>query len=75
MTYPVKNDDFFPYADGAHAFWTGYFVSRVALKGFVKDMSKFIQTVRKHVAELKIRNEMVSVRDNAKQIETNIFAV
>lgn len=27
-----KNEDFFPYADGAHMFWTGYFTSRAALK-------------------------------------------
>lgn len=34
--------------------WTGYFTSRTALKGFVKDLSRFTQTVRKHVSELKI---------------------
>lgn len=49
-TYPVKTDDFFPYADGEHAFWTGYFTSRVALKGFVKDMSRYTQAVRKHIS-------------------------
>ena len=74
-TYPVKTDDFFPYADNSHAFWTGYFVSRVALKGFVKDMSRFIQATRKHLAELKIRNETSSVRDNAQPIEKAIFGV
>jgi hypothetical protein len=67
-TYPVKNDDFFPYADNANAFWTGYFTSRVALKGFVKDFSRFTQAVRKHISELKISNSSATVRGNTKQI-------
>jgi hypothetical protein len=33
LTWSVKTDDFFPYADGDHAYWTGYFTSRPALKG------------------------------------------
>ena len=28
ITWPSKNDDFFPYASDPHAFWTGYFTSR-----------------------------------------------
>ncbi|XP_016121993.1 lysosomal alpha-mannosidase-like, partial [Sinocyclocheilus grahami] len=32
LTWPLKTDDFFPYADAAHDFWTGYFTSRPALK-------------------------------------------
>lgn len=55
-TYPIKNDDFLPYADNSHSFWTGYFTSRVSLKGFVRDFGRFTQTVRKHISELKIRN-------------------
>lgn len=31
-TWPVKTDDFFPYASNDHAYWTGYFTSRPALK-------------------------------------------
>ena len=67
-SYPVKNDDFFPYADGEHAMWTGYFTSRVALKGFVKDMSRFTQVVRKHVSELKMSGASEVVKANSKQI-------
>ncbi len=33
LKWPTKKDDFFPYADGDNAFWTGYFVSRASLKG------------------------------------------
>lgn len=49
-TYPIKTDDFFPYADNANAFWTGYFTSRVALKGFVRDFNRYVQAVRKHIS-------------------------
>lgn len=34
---PVKTDDFFPYADQPHAYWTGYFTSRPAFKKYVRD--------------------------------------
>ncbi|KAL4856940.1 Alpha-mannosidase [Chlorella vulgaris] len=35
-SWPLKQDDFFPYADFPHAFWTGYFTSRPASKGFIR---------------------------------------
>jgi lysosomal alpha-mannosidase len=34
LTWDVKTDDYFPYADFEHAYWTGYFTSRPAIKGF-----------------------------------------
>lgn len=46
LQWTSKTDDFFPYADGPHAFWTGYFVSRPALKGYVRKMSNHLQTCR-----------------------------
>ena len=36
VTWPVTTGDFFPYADGPHQFWSGYFTSRPALKGYVR---------------------------------------
>ncbi|KAK8974633.1 hypothetical protein V6N11_045198 [Hibiscus sabdariffa] len=42
--WPLKTDDFFPYADHINAYWTGYFTSRPALKArqleFFKGKSK-----------------------------------
>merc|ERR1719295_2313401 len=32
MVYPIKSDDFFPYASGSHSYWTGYFTSRPSIK-------------------------------------------
>ena len=42
-TWSTKSDDFFPYADHPHAFWTGYFVSRPALKGYVRETNNLLQ--------------------------------
>ncbi|XP_033643770.1 lysosomal alpha-mannosidase-like [Asterias rubens] len=41
--WTTKSDDFFPYADHPHAFWTGYFVSRSALKGYVRETNTLLQ--------------------------------
>jgi len=46
VAWPLKTDDFFPYADGAHQFWTGYFTSRPAFKRYVRDSSAFLQMVK-----------------------------
>ncbi|KAM5239300.1 lysosomal alpha-mannosidase [Ctenodactylus gundi] len=44
ITWSVKEDDFFPYADGPHMFWTGYFSSRPALKRYERLSYNFLQT-------------------------------
>ncbi|XP_054794289.1 alpha-mannosidase At3g26720-like, partial [Prosopis cineraria] len=44
--WPLKLDDFFPYADHPNAYWTGYFTSRPALKGYVRVMSGYYQAAR-----------------------------
>jgi lysosomal alpha-mannosidase len=62
VTYPTKTDDFFPYADVQHGYWTGYFTSRVALKGFVRDFGRWIQAARKHVSELKISEASTTIK-------------
>jgi alpha-mannosidase len=46
LTFTVKTDDFFPYADNSHGYWTGYFTSRPALKRFVRDASAQLQVTR-----------------------------
>ncbi|XP_004635625.1 lysosomal alpha-mannosidase isoform X2 [Octodon degus] len=43
LTWSVKKDDFFPYADGPHMFWTGYFSSRPALKRYERLSYNFLQ--------------------------------
>lgn len=45
-SWPLKTGDFFPYADYSNAYWTGYFTSRPALKGYVRKLSGFLQAAR-----------------------------
>lgn len=45
-SWPLKTDDFFPYADCEHCYWTGYFTSRPALKGYVRKLSGVLQATR-----------------------------
>jgi alpha-mannosidase len=42
----LKTADGFPYADSAHSVWSGYFTSRPALKGYVRDTSVHFTAVR-----------------------------
>jgi lysosomal alpha-mannosidase len=46
-TWPVKTGDFFPYADNNHSYWSGYFTSRPALKGYVRLMNNLLHSVDK----------------------------
>ena len=46
LTWEVKTDDFFPYADCPFCYWTGYFTSRPGLKGYVRELNSFLQTCR-----------------------------
>lgn len=46
ITWPLKHDDFFPYADGPTAYWTGYFTSRAGLKGYVRMLSGYYLAAR-----------------------------
>nr|XP_020767608.1 lysosomal alpha-mannosidase [Odocoileus virginianus texanus] len=43
LSWSVKKDDFFPYADGPYMFWTGYFSSRPALKRYERLSYNFLQ--------------------------------
>ncbi|KAF5181502.1 Alpha-mannosidase [Thalictrum thalictroides] len=44
--WPLKTDDFFPYADRVNAYWTGYFTSRPAIKHYVRMMSSYYLAAR-----------------------------
>jgi alpha-mannosidase len=46
IAWTVKSDDFFPYSDSEHAYWTGYFTSRPLLKRFERVTSAHLQAAR-----------------------------
>ncbi|KAG8652720.1 probable alpha-mannosidase At5g13980 isoform X1 [Manihot esculenta] len=45
-SWPLKTGDYFPYADAVNAYWTGYFTSRPAIKGYVRTMSGYYLAAR-----------------------------
>ncbi|KAL8160140.1 hypothetical protein V2J09_001677 [Rumex salicifolius] len=45
-SWPLKTEDYFPYADRINAYWTGYFSSRPALKRYVRDLSGYYLAAR-----------------------------
>jgi len=65
QTYTQKTDDFFPYASEAFSFWTGYFTSRPALKGYVRQCNNFLQTCK----QLDILGQLDTGFDAGQKIE------
>lgn len=45
-SWPLKTDDYFPYADSLNAYWTGFFTSRPALKRYVRMLSGYYLAAR-----------------------------
>lgn len=45
-SWPLKTDDYFPYADTENAYWTGFFTSRPALKRYVRQLSGYYLAAR-----------------------------
>ena len=35
-----------PYADSSHSYWSGYFVSRASLKGYIRESSSVFQAAK-----------------------------
>ncbi|CAD8067627.1 unnamed protein product [Paramecium sonneborni] len=70
ITYETKQDDFFPYSDQPHAFWTGYFTSRVAIKGYVKRLGRQAQIYKKFIALLF---QQKLIQDDYQNISNTIY--
>ncbi|XP_006875234.1 PREDICTED: lysosomal alpha-mannosidase-like [Chrysochloris asiatica] len=52
LTWSVKQDDFFPYADFPNQFWTGYYTSRPALKRYERLSYNFLQVCNQLEAQV-----------------------
>jgi len=66
----MKYDDFFPYADFPHAFWTGYFTSRPAFKGYVRQMSSLLHSVQGLFSMSSLPNSVIDRKSLAEKIFT-----
>lgn len=71
VSFPTKHDDFFPYADIPRAYWTGYYTSRVALKGLIRTTGIYLQNVRRALFALWNKNKLSKVYpDTGKLLST-----
>ncbi|CAJ0938021.1 unnamed protein product, partial [Mesorhabditis belari] len=52
-----KQDDFFPYASGDHSFWTGYFTSRPAFKGMIRQASSYLNLGKQLTAHFNLNDD------------------
>ena len=68
-----SNYDFFPYADNAHCYWTGYFSSRANLKGLIKQLGLYINITNKLLFQIFMNKEKMN--KNKKMIEKTIESV
>ncbi|CAF1289187.1 unnamed protein product [Adineta ricciae] len=46
IQWTSKTDDFFPYGDTPHGFWTGFFTSRLAFKRYERYANNILQVTR-----------------------------
>ncbi|KAL6222262.1 hypothetical protein ACLB2K_005654 [Fragaria x ananassa] len=46
QSWPLKIEDYFPYADQINAYWTGYFTSRPGLKRYIRSLSGYYLAAR-----------------------------
>jgi hypothetical protein len=67
------NYDFFPYADNAHCYWTGYFSSRANLKGLIKQLGLYINIINKLLFQIFMDKEIM--KKNKKMIDNAIKCI
>ncbi|CAD8127927.1 unnamed protein product [Paramecium sonneborni] len=64
ITYPSQKEDFFPYADYPNQYWSGYFTSRSAFKGYVRRIGRYFQQLKVFYSFIKINNLCKSICDD-----------
>lgn len=69
-----SNYDFFPYADNAHCYWTGYFSSRANLKGLIKQLGLYVNITNRLLFEIFTGNEG-KMKNNKKIIKKAIDCI
>lgn len=50
IDFTVKNKgDFVPYRDNPSSFWSGFYTSRISLKGLIRQSSRFLNVMRNYI--------------------------
>lgn len=65
VTWPVKLDDFFPYADAHNSYWVGYFTSRPGLKYQIVMGNNFLQAAK----QLSVLANPLTNQDAVNELE------
>ncbi|GJQ83732.1 hypothetical protein Trydic_g20608 [Trypoxylus dichotomus] len=71
LTFPLKVDDFFPYASDENAYWVGYYTSRPTSKRYerqgnnilqvTKQLTSFVRQAKEYIPELRELQEAMGV--------------
>ncbi|ETO32078.1 hypothetical protein RFI_05039, partial [Reticulomyxa filosa] len=74
LTWNLETNEFFPYDDRAHAWWTGYFTSRPQLKEFIRSRENILRPAEQWFAFAKNLNWFTTYPKvfNQTQILNNI---
>jgi len=87
VDWPLKTDDFFPYASAPHEYWTGYFTSRPSLKLMIRKASGLLQSCKQmgiasYNSGIEVMKRAVAVNQHhdavtgtAKQAVTSDYAL
>lgn len=59
-------DDFFPYASRENTFWSGYFSSRAALKGYARKSNNFLQVCKQLDVLANLMRQGVNVTEDLR---------
>lgn len=62
-SWPLKENDYFPYASDINTYWTGYFTSRPGVKGYVRMLSGYYLAARQ-LEVMKGRNKAGPTTDS-----------
>ena len=74
QSWPTKNDDFFPYANHPHGYWTGYFTSRSAFKGYERYSNNILQVTKQlnALANTQLANSIFYLSNSHFSLNINI---
>eukprot|EP01116_Phalansterium_solitarium_P021418 TRINITY_DN664_c0_g1_i1.p1 TRINITY_DN664_c0_g1~~TRINITY_DN664_c0_g1_i1.p1 ORF type:complete len:981 (-),score=289.32 TRINITY_DN664_c0_g1_i1:155-3097(-) len=69
-TWPTRdNTDWFPYADSPGSYWSGYFTSRPALKGYVRSRENTLRAAETLHASVRVGAQFANYSDDIAALE------
>ncbi|KAK3768425.1 hypothetical protein RRG08_053417 [Elysia crispata] len=69
--WTTKSDDFFPYANRPHTYWSGYFTSRPGQKRYTRQLNGFLQSA-KQLATLGHVDNSKGGLDNIQKLAASV---